>query len=60
MSQDLADRLRISRKNVLIAAGLGMKESQSENIANLHAQWYASTHTKPDGSAYLYASCLSS
>jgi hypothetical protein len=53
MAQDLADRLRTSRKNVLISAGFGIKESRNENIANLHAQWYAATHTKPGGSSYL-------
>ena len=56
MAQNLADRLRISRKNVLISAGFGIKESRGENIANLHAQWYATMHTKLDGSAYLCAS----
>jgi hypothetical protein len=56
IAQDLADRLRVSRKNVLIAAGLGIKESRGENIANLYAQWYAATHTKPDRSAYHYSS----
>jgi len=56
MAQNLADRLRISRKNVLISAGFGIKESRGENIANLHVQWYATMHTKPDGSAYLCAS----
>jgi hypothetical protein len=56
MAQDLADRLRISRKKVLISAGFGIKESRRENIANLHTQWYAATHTKPDGSMYLCAS----
>lgn len=56
MAQDLADRLRISRKKVLISAGFGIRESRSENIANLHAQWYAATHSKPDGSTYLFAS----
>ena len=59
MAEDLADRLRISKKKVLISAGFGIKESRSENIANLHAQWYAATHTKPDGSTYLCASFLS-
>jgi hypothetical protein len=56
MAQDLADRLRISRKKVLISAGFGIKESRRENIANLHAQWYAANHTKPDGSTYFLAS----
>jgi len=56
MAQNLADRLRILRKNVLISAGFGIKESRGENIANLHVQWYATTHTKPDGSVYLCAS----
>jgi hypothetical protein len=59
MAQDVADRLRISRKNVLISAGFGIRESRKENIANLHAQWYASTHTKPRGSKYLYVSSSS-
>jgi hypothetical protein len=36
MAQELADHLGISRKNVLISAGLGIKESRSENIANMH------------------------
>ena len=31
------DRLRTSRKNILVSAGLGIKESCCENIANLHA-----------------------
>ena len=57
-AQDLADRLRISRKSVLISAGFGIRESRRENIANLHAQWYAATHTKPDGSVYFCASSL--
>ena len=56
MAQNLADRLRISRKNILISAGFGIKESRGENIANLHVQWYATMHTKLDGSAYLCAS----
>ena len=38
MAQNLADRLRILRKNVLISAGFGIKESRGENIVNLHAQ----------------------
>jgi hypothetical protein len=54
MAQELADRLRILRKNVLISAGLGIKESRSENIANMHRQWYATTHPKPQGSKYSY------
>lgn len=52
MAQDLADRFQISRKTVLIRASLGIKESRGENVANMHARWYAGTHTKPDGSAY--------
>jgi hypothetical protein len=60
MAKDLADHLGISRKDVLISAGLGMNKSRRENITHLHAQWYATTHTKPDGSTYLYGcSCLS-
>jgi hypothetical protein len=58
MAQDLANCLRVSRKNVLIAAGLGIKESRGENITNLYAQWYAVTHTKPDGSEYYCASLI--
>jgi hypothetical protein len=57
-AQVLADRLRVSRKNVLINAGFGIKESRSPDIANLHAQWYAATHTKPDGSTYFCASSI--
>ena len=53
MAQDLTDRLRTLRKNVLISAGFGIKESRGENIANPHSQWYAATHTKPVGSMYL-------
>ncbi|KAI0245344.1 hypothetical protein BJV78DRAFT_1158716 [Lactifluus subvellereus] len=48
MAQDLADHLRTSRRNVLISASLGIKESRNENITNLYSQWYAATHTKPD------------
>jgi hypothetical protein len=38
MPQDVTDYLRISRKNVLISAGLGIKESCCKNITNLHLQ----------------------
>jgi hypothetical protein len=58
MAQELADCLGISRTKVLISAGLGIKESRSENIANTHRQWYAMTHPKPQGSTYL-CFCLS-
>ena len=56
MAQDLADRLRILRKKVLISAGFRIKESHCENIANLHTRWYAATHTKLDGSMFLSVS----
>ena len=55
MAQDLADCLRTSRRNVLVSAGLGIKESRGENIANLHVQMYAAAHTKPKGSEYICA-----
>lgn len=58
MAQCLATRLRISKQNVLINAGFGIRESRGENPANLHAQWYAETHTKPDGSMCFCASSL--
>jgi hypothetical protein len=58
MAQVLADRLKISKRGVLISAGLGIKESRKENVANLHAQRYATTHTKPDGSKYFCACSL--
>ena len=59
MAQDVVDCLRISRKNVLISAGLGIKESRHKNIANLHSQWYATTYTKPEGSMCLCTSSFS-
>ena len=59
MAQDVVDCLRISRKNVLISAGLGIKESHHKNIANLHSQWYATTYTKPEGCMCLCTSSFS-
>ena len=59
MAQDVVDHLRILRKNVLISAGLGIKESHHENIANLHSQWYAPTHIKLEGSICLHTSFFS-
>lgn len=53
MAEDLANRHGTSISRILISAGLGIKESRGENIANLHSQWYAATHTKPDGSTYI-------
>jgi hypothetical protein len=54
MADVLADRHKVSRQTVLITAGLGIRESRRENIANIHSKWYAATHPKPDGSTYYY------
>lgn len=58
MADDLAHRLRITRQTVLIKAGFGIRESRGGNVANQHAQWYAETHIKPDGSMCFCASSL--
>ena len=58
VAQELADHHMVSRRALLIAAGLGIKESHSSNITNLHAQWYVATHTKPGERAYFCTSSI--
>ena len=50
MADELAERLRMPRKKLLVKSGLGIKESCAVNTANLHCQWFAATHPKPDNS----------
>jgi hypothetical protein len=39
-----------SRREILIAAGLGLKGGRKENPANVYRKWYYATHQKPENS----------
>lgn len=45
----LADRWNTSRRSILVAASLMLRESRAPNSANKHSEWYASTFPKQEG-----------
>lgn len=53
-AEKLADIHCTSRLNILVAAGLAIRESRAPNKANQHARWYAFHHPKASGGMYFY------
>lgn len=52
-AEELATRWQTSRRNILIAAALMLRECRAPNPKNKHAAWYAVHHPIPDDSKYL-------
>lgn len=51
-ADQIADRWSTSRRSILVAASLMLRETRAPNAANKHAEWYAYNFPKQDGGQY--------